>query len=82
MTSDNLKKRHLKKPEDCVFCNELETVHHLMFECVVANNIWELMSELFCVQIGRDYEPVARFCVSNSKNSALNFITSAAIWCL
>ena len=57
-------------------------MHHLMLECVVAINIWKLVLEFFCIQIGRDYEAVARFWVSNSKNSALNSITSAALWCL
>ena len=82
MTRDNLKRRHLNKPEDCAFCSQLENVHHLLFDFVVASNTWELLSGFYGFQIGKDYESVARFWVSNKKNSALNSITSDALWCI
>lgn len=31
MTRDNLRKRHIIKPLDCVFCSENESIHHLFY---------------------------------------------------
>lgn len=36
MTRENLGKRHVVKPLDCVFYNKDESIQHLMFECAVA----------------------------------------------
>uniref|UniRef100_A0A453CP96 Reverse transcriptase zinc-binding domain-containing protein n=1 Tax=Aegilops tauschii subsp. strangulata TaxID=200361 RepID=A0A453CP96_AEGTS len=82
MTRDNLRKRHIIKPLDCVFCSEHETKSHLFFECVVAKNVWPFIADHFKIQIGTDFESVARFWVSNKKNSALNMVSSAVLWCL
>ena len=60
MTKDNLRKRQIFKPEECLFCSEKETVHHLMFDCVVSKIIWTFVSEHFAVCIGTSYEYVAR----------------------
>jgi hypothetical protein len=68
MTRDNLKKRHLNKPEDCLFCSEQESIQHLFFDCVVASNTWSLIAEFFHIRIGSNYESAARFWVSNKKN--------------
>jgi hypothetical protein len=38
MTRDNLRVRGMSKPLDCKMCKEIETVKHLMFECVVYRN--------------------------------------------
>jgi hypothetical protein len=40
MTRDNQKKRHLNKPEDCIFCAEKEYIDNLFFKCIVAKQIW------------------------------------------
>jgi hypothetical protein len=40
------------------------------------------LAEFFAIHIGANYESVARFWVSNKKNSALNSITSATLWCI
>jgi hypothetical protein len=46
LTRDNLSKR--KKLDDitCLFCTEFESVRHLFFECCVAQNIWETISDM------------------------------------
>ena len=82
MTRDNLRKRHIIQPLDCVFCSEQETNTHLFFECIVAKNIWLFAADHFQVRIGIGYESVARFWVSNKKNSALNIVSLAVLWCL
>jgi hypothetical protein len=61
MTRDNLHKRNLNKPLDCAFCEEYESIKHLFFVCVVANKIWETVSDFFSLPLGSDYISVARF---------------------
>jgi hypothetical protein len=82
MTRDNLRKRHIIKPLDCVFCTKNETNSHLFFDCTVARNVWSFISNYFQIRIGANFESVACFWVSNKKNSALNTISSAVLWCL
>ena len=82
MTRDNLRKRHIIKPLDCVFCAENETNHHLFFYCVVAKNIWSFVSHFFQKPVGTNFESVARFWISNKKHGALNIVSSAVLWCL
>ena len=41
MTCDNLRKRGIRKPLECIHCKEMESVHHLFFECVVARVVWK-----------------------------------------
>lgn len=40
MTKDNMEKRKMGKPLDCVFCLEQESIEHLFFGCVVAKCVW------------------------------------------
>lgn len=48
LTRDSLKKRHMHKPEDCFFfCSALESVHGVFFDCVVAKQIWSVVSAFF-----------------------------------
>lgn len=82
MTRDNLRKRHIIKPLDCVYCTEDESVTHLFFDCVVAKNLWPLVKDYFKLPVGGSFESIARYWVSNKKNSALNTVCSAILWCL
>lgn len=77
MTRDNLKMRHIKKPESCVFCSEKETIHHLFFDCVVAQSICQDTSQYFDRQIGSSYEYVARFWVANKTHAVMNTVNAA-----
>jgi hypothetical protein len=61
MTRDNLMKRHLGKPICCTFCNENESIDHLFFRCIVAENVWRLVSQFFELQLGHDYLSISRF---------------------
>ena len=58
MTRDNLRKRHIIKPLDCVYCLEQESCSHLFFECIVAKHIWAHIEEYFSSQIGSSFESV------------------------
>ena len=82
LTRDNLAKRRDVEDLSCLFCSENETCHHLFFDCFVAKLIWPVIHELFGVQVGNDLESVARWWISNSKNSALNVVCTAILWAL
>ena len=82
MTRDNMQKREMDKPLDCVFCKEKETITHLFHECVVAKEIWASISASFGAKLGDNLESVSRFWVSQNKNSALNTICACTLWCI
>jgi hypothetical protein len=63
-----------------VFCSELETVNHLFFEWIVVNQVWGFLSDVFGVQVGHDFESVARWWVSNNKKLVLNVFCAATLW--
>ena len=48
MTVDNLSCRGVSKPQECQFCLEHESIHHLLFDCVVVKYVWALYN-LFCL---------------------------------
>jgi hypothetical protein len=80
MTRDNMKKRNLNKPEDCVFCSEPESVQHLFFDCFVARNVWQAASCFFGKQIGSSIGNIAQFWVVEKKHAAFNSICAAVLW--
>ena len=51
LTRDNLTKRRPVEDKTCVFCSENESVHHLFFDCVVAKQMWTLISQTSNVHI-------------------------------
>jgi hypothetical protein len=80
MTRDNLKKRHLGKPISCEFCSEPETISHLFFDCIVARRSWSSVSNFLNLQLGSDFESVARFWLANKKHWVTNSICAAVMW--
>jgi hypothetical protein len=67
LTRDNLEKGKKLDDNRCLFCNELETVTHLFFECCVARLVWNEIAEISGKVIGADFESVARFWVADKK---------------
>jgi predicted GNAT superfamily acetyltransferase len=43
----------------CLFCSEVESVNHLLFDCVVARRAWEFVSLVLGVKVGADFESIA-----------------------
>ena len=80
LTRDNLSKRRNVSDLTCLFCAETESITHLFFECCVAENIWKLISEILGMDVGKDYESVAKFWISNQKDLIANIMTSAVLW--
>jgi hypothetical protein len=47
MTRDNLRTRGMVKPLECEIFKALETVKHIMFECIVARLLWAIVERVF-----------------------------------
>jgi hypothetical protein len=58
-TIDNLNKKGIKKPKQCCFCAEEESIVHLFFECVVAKAVWSYVQECMGFDVGSSYISVA-----------------------
>ena len=82
LTRSNLARRRSLEDVSCLFCSEIETVHHLFFDCCVARTLRSHVSDIFDIHIGSNYESVARWWVSNKRNSVLNMTSAALLWSL
>jgi hypothetical protein len=80
LTGDNLGKRRKLEDRTCLFCSENETIAHLFFGCVVARQAWTLISDVFHIQIGVDYESMAKHWLCNKKYGIINVFSSALCW--
>lgn len=80
LTRDNLSKRREVKDPTCVFCNEVESVKYLFFDCAVAKQVWKVISEVCDRTVGTSFESVGTFWLSNRRNGVLNIVSSAVIW--
>jgi hypothetical protein len=49
----------------CFFCSDPESVNHLFFDCFVAKLVWPVISKLLNIEVGQDFESIARWWVSN-----------------
>ena len=63
----------------CVF-SEKESITHLFFECVVANQIWARVSDFLGIEIGTNYLSIARFWSANKKHIPLNSACACVLW--
>ena len=82
LTRDNLGKRRKVEDSTCLFCKEQESLNHLFFDCVVAKQLWEVLSSIFGIQLGNSLDNIGKFWLSNKRNGVLNICTSAAVWSL
>jgi hypothetical protein len=77
-----LGKRKELEDNRCLFCNELESVAHLLIECCVARVVWSEIAEISGKEIGTDFESVARWLVADKKYKVLNVCSAAALWAI
>jgi hypothetical protein len=68
----------MKNPR-CCFCNEIKSVSHLFFECVVPMVLWKYVSEFLGFDIGQDYMSVASRWMHKEKFYYVNIITTAVL---
>ena len=45
LTKDNMVKRKWTGDPSCVFCDQVETINHLFFQCPVAKCVWALVGQ-------------------------------------
>jgi hypothetical protein len=79
VTVDNLKKKGLSKPEHCCFCSEKDSINHLLFECVIAKNVWEYVKDFLGFDIGSDYISVASRWLHKEKYYVANTISTVVL---
>jgi hypothetical protein len=79
---DNLVKRRNVEDKTCLFCAKAELVHHLFYDCCVAQSMWWTISEITGVDIQSDFESMARMWLSEKRFGCLNVCTSAVLWAL
>ena len=82
LTRDNLAKRRHVEDASCVFCSEPESCSHLFFDCFVAKLIWPIISDIIGVQVGVSFESVARWWISEKRNSLINTVCTAVLWAI
>ena len=80
LTRDNLSIRKKIKDPTCLFCSEAETVNHLFFDCVVAKQLWSILSEIFNRQVGTYFVSVGTMWISNRKFIVENVFCAAILW--
>jgi hypothetical protein len=64
----------MNKPECCIFCLEDESSDHLFFKCILAKQVWHIISEFFSLPLGDDYISIAQFWVANKKYAVVQFV--------
>jgi hypothetical protein len=73
-------KRQTLDDYTCLFCTEKESIHHLFFDCVVARRMWDLVSQVIDVQIGSNFESMAKLWLCNKKFGVANVVSSVVCW--
>jgi hypothetical protein len=82
LTRDNLAKRRELTDKTCLFCNELESVNHLLFDCCVARGVWLVIAEVLNLSGIWNFEFIATFWLAHKKHLNTNIVASAVLWCL
>jgi hypothetical protein len=80
LTRDNLAKRKEVDDKSCLFCSENETAGHLLYECIAARYMWEIVSEVTELPLIIDYELMAKWWIRHKKLNAVNVFYTAVVW--
>jgi hypothetical protein len=80
LTRDNLRKRTKVEDPSCLFCSENETVHHMLFGCVVSGKAWRMVPDVLGIKMGKDYESIAKLWLCNKRYGVTNIVSSALCW--
>lgn len=65
-----------------MFCAEPESIQHLLFDCIVATEIWVVIAEAFNITPPVSFESLSSFWKKKKQCEAINTATSATLWCL
>jgi hypothetical protein len=77
---DNLAKRREVDDKSCLFCSETETAGHLLFECCVARNLWEVVAEIVDRPLVTDFESMAKWWITHKSCNSDNVFYTAVVW--
>lgn len=80
LTRDNIEKRRPVEDSTCLFCENSESVHHLFFECIVAQQMWDFVSENFGIQKISCFEEIINLWHNPKKYVVLNLVVAASLW--
>jgi hypothetical protein len=80
LTRDNLAKRREVSDPTCLFCNERESISHLLFHCYVAQQVWAAFSVWLDRRLGDDYESIASLWIANKRCMICNIVSAAILW--
>uniref|UniRef100_A0A8I6XRD0 Reverse transcriptase zinc-binding domain-containing protein n=1 Tax=Hordeum vulgare subsp. vulgare TaxID=112509 RepID=A0A8I6XRD0_HORVV len=80
LTRDNVAKRKTLDDNTCLFCNEVESVQHMFFDCVNSNLIWSVIFKFFKIHRVTCITDVSSFWKLNKKKSVLNMVIAASLW--
>ena len=58
---------------------EIESVTHLFFECTVARNVWNIVEEVFGINIS-NFESLATKWLCNTRYMHINIVSAAVLW--
>jgi hypothetical protein len=79
LTRDNLRKRAIPKPLECILCKEIESVSHLFFECLISKLLWQEVQKIFNIEI-TDFLSSASKWLCSKRYIQFNIVSSAIIW--
>lgn len=82
LISDNLAKRRELADLTCLFCNEIEMVDHLFFDCSVAKRLLHIVLNILKLPEVCNYEILASRSLANKRHTVNNIICAAVMWCL
>lgn len=80
LTRDNLEKRRPVEDPTCLFCSCKESVQHLFFDCVVDQQLWGFISEVFNRPHISSFDDVPLLWGSPKTNAVLNMMVAASLW--
>ncbi|XBH93904.1 hypothetical protein VPH35_084760 [Triticum aestivum] len=82
LTRDNLLKRQHVADTTCLFCNEAESVNHLLFYCVVARELWREIFSPIGSNIELNSHGLLDWWARNDNKTADIMLHAAALWTL
>jgi hypothetical protein len=71
LARDNLSTRQKLEDLSCLFCSDIESVNHSLFECAVATKLWNIISDIIGFSCGQDFLSIAKLWLSNKNFVAI-----------
>jgi hypothetical protein len=82
LTRDNLAKRKNVDNKTFLFCDDLESTHHLFYECCVTQIMWGVVAKITGLPEILDFESMAKLWLRDKRLKAMNVFSTAVVWCI